>query len=360
MIDAQTNGARADPAIDDLAAGADDGPLPDRGPAAQDHVRLEGDVRRERHVPIEVDRGRVAHRDPVAHVLLVAADPQVPLGGGELGTVVDAIESAVVLERDRGDEAAVLAGEAHELGQVQLAGRWRRRHRLDAAAQPGGIEGVQARVDLVVRELLLVGVLDLDDRLDDAELAAHDAPELGRVGGEDRGQGDRGVVLATRLEEALEVGRRDERHVAGQDEDLGRVVGDGGHRRADRVAGAAGLVLEREVGPIGEDVADGLDCRGVDDDGLRGRGAVGGRGLVPGVEDVGEHRPAAQRVQHLRERRLHARAESRREDHGGGSAGLPRHGLGTWRVHARHRSCAGRCSPALQTVPDGRMRSVIR
>ena len=270
MIDAQTNARAPILAIDDLAPGADDGPLPDRRPAAQDDVRLDGDVRRERHVPVEVDRGRVAHRDPVAHVLLVAADPQAPLGGGELRAVVDAIESTVVLEGDRGDESAVLAGEADELGQVQLAGRGRGRQRLDAAAQPGGIEDVEARVDLVVVELVLAGVLELDDRLDDAELAADDAPELGRVGGDDRGQRDGGVVLAARLEDGLEVGGRDERHVAGQDEDLGGVLGDGLHGRADRVAGAAWLVLEGELGSVGEALADGLDRRGVDDDRVRG------------------------------------------------------------------------------------------
>ncbi len=210
MIDAQTNAPRADLAVDDLAARADHGPLPDRRPAAQDHVRLQGDVRRERHVPVEVDRGRVAHRDAVAHVLLVAADAQVPLGGGELRAVVDAIESTVVLEGDGRDQSTVLAGEANELGQVQLAGRGRRLQRLDATAKPGGIEGVQPRIDLVVRELVLVGVLELDDGLHDAEFAADDAPELGRVGGEDRGQRDRGVVLASCLEDRLEVGGRNQ------------------------------------------------------------------------------------------------------------------------------------------------------
>ena len=127
---------------------------------------------------------------------------------------------------DGRDQSAVLAGEADELGQVQLAGRRRRRQWLDPAAQPGGIERVQARVDLVVGELLLGRVLGLDDRLDDPELAADDPPELGRVGGEDRGEGDRGVVLAARLEDGFQVGGGDERNVAGQDEDLGRVVGD--------------------------------------------------------------------------------------------------------------------------------------
>ena len=137
------------------------------------------------------------------------------------------------------------------------------------------------RIDLVVRELVFVGVLELDDRLDDPEFAANDAPELGRIGGEHRGEGDGGVVLAARLEDRLEIGGRDERDVARQDEDLGGVVGDRGDRGADGVAGAAGLVLEGEVGAVGEDVADGLDCRGVDDDRSCGRGASGGRPLRP-------------------------------------------------------------------------------
>ncbi len=150
------------------------------------------------------------------------------------------------------------------------------------------------------------------------------------------------------------------RDVAGEDEDLGRVVGDGGHRGSDRVAGAAGLILEGELGAVREDLADRLDGRRVDDHGAHGVGATGGRCFAPCIQDVRQHRPPAQRVQHLGERRLHARAQTRREDHGGGSAGLPRHGLGTWRVHARRRACAGRWSPALHAVPDGRKRSVIR
>ena len=78
-------------------------PWPDaRGPA-QDDVRFEGDVGAEVHVPVEIDRGRVAHRDPVAHVGLVEADPEAPFRGGKLGAVVDAVEPAVIVEGDRAD-----------------------------------------------------------------------------------------------------------------------------------------------------------------------------------------------------------------------------------------------------------------
>ena len=221
-------------------------PAPTRRGAAQDDVRLEGDVGAEVDGPVEVDRGRVAHRDPVAHVRLVEPDAQAPLGGGQLGPVVDAVEPAVVLEGDRADEPAVLAGERDEVGQVQLAGRRRRRERLDPAPQPRGIEGVEPGVDLVAGQFLGRRVLRLDDPLDRPELAADDPAELGRVGGEDAGQRDRGVVLAARLEDRVEVGAGHERHVARQDEDLGRVGGDDREGGADGVAGPARLVLERE------------------------------------------------------------------------------------------------------------------
>ena len=115
-----------------------------------------------------------------------------------------------------------------------------------------------------------VASLRLDDPLDGPELAADDAPELGRVGGEDAGQRDRGVVLAARLEDGVEVGAGHQRHVAGQDQDLGRLVGHDAESRPDRVAGAARLVLEREDRAIGEDVDEGRDRRRVDDDGTPG------------------------------------------------------------------------------------------
>ena len=82
-------------------------------------------------IPVEVDRRRVAHRHAVAHVGLVEADAQAPFGGGELGPVVDAVEAAVVLEADRAHDATVLAGQADELGQVDLAGHARGLERLD-------------------------------------------------------------------------------------------------------------------------------------------------------------------------------------------------------------------------------------
>ena len=161
-----------------------------------------------------------------------------------------------------------------EVGQIQLAGRGRRREGRDPAAQPRGVEGIQPGVDLVARQLLVRGVACLDDPFDGPELAAHDAPELGRIGGEDTGQRDRGIVLAPRLEDGIEVGTGHQRHVTGQDQDLGRLVGHDAESRPDRVAGAARLVLEREDRTIGEDIDEGGDRWREDHDGASTRRAV--------------------------------------------------------------------------------------
>ena len=281
---------------------------------AEDDVRLDGHVRGEVHGPVDVGRGRVAHRDPGPHVGLVEAHPQAPLGGGELVAVVDAVEAAVVLEADRGDDPAVLAGEPHEVGQVQLAGRGRRLERRDPPAQPGRVEGVQPDVDLVALELLGRGVLRLDDPLDGPEVAAHDPSERRRVGGVDAGQRDRGAVGAARLDHGLEVGAGHQRHVARQHDHLGRGLGDRGQRGPDGITGPARLVLEREGRLPVEGLGDRGHGRRVDDDRRRAGGAVGGG--RPRVEDVGEHRPAAHRVQDLGERGPHARPEPGRHHDG--------------------------------------------
>jgi hypothetical protein len=333
-----------DRTIDHLAAGPDDRALPDRRRAVQDDVRLERDVCGKRDVPVEVDRRGIAHRHAVAHVLLVASNAQVPLGGGELGSIVDAVESAVVLEGDRGHESAVLAREADQLGEIELPRRPGRGERIDPPAEPCRIERVEAGVDLVVRELLLRCVFGLDDRLDGAELAADDAAQPIRVGGEDRGNSDRRVILAAGVEDRVKVRAGHERHVAVQHEDLGRVVGHDRQRDPHRVAGAAGLFLEREVGSIAEWGADRVDRRRVHDDGSCRRDLRGGR-FGPGVQGVGEHRPATERVKDLGDARLHARAEARGKHDGRGPCGLGHGGtgrVGTWGVHARRRACAER------------------
>ena len=118
------------------------------------------------------------------------------------------------------------------------------------------------------------------------------------------------MVEAAQLEQRGQQVRLHERHVARQDEDLLDVVGERPERGAQRVAGAAGLVLERRVGPVLDRRPDGIGGLRVDDDGPAVR-RTGGR-----VEHVVDHRPAADRVEDLWGSRLHARAQPGREDDG--------------------------------------------
>ena len=76
---------------------------------------------------------------------LVDAQAQLELGVGQLGAVVDAQERAVVVDLEGGHRPVVGARERHELRQVELAGRGRGLDVADAAAQPGDVEGVEAR-----------------------------------------------------------------------------------------------------------------------------------------------------------------------------------------------------------------------
>ena len=273
--------------------------------------------------PVEVDRRRVAHRHAGAHVGLVEPDPQAPLGGGELGAVVDAVEPAVVLEGDRAHDPAVLAGERDEVGQVQLAGRPATassdpiRRRSQAASKAYRPALISLRL-----ELLGGGVLRLDDPLDRPELAADDPAELRRVGREDAREGDRRVVRRG-APRGSRRGRRRSRAARRRDRTRISVASAGHGRRAPRRTASPvprGVVLERERRPARRTtVGDRLDRRRVDDDRRSAPVAPVGRAR-PGVEHVGEHRPAAQRVEDLGQRRAHPRAEAGRQHDGDGAA----------------------------------------
>ena len=119
----------------------------------------------------------------------------------------------------------------------------------------------------------------------------------------------------------------DERNVPVEHEHLVDVVRQGRHGRRDRVAGAARLGLEGVVDVVAERVADRGGRRRRDDE----RAAAGRRRR--GIDDVGDHRPAAQLVQELRGPGLHPRPETGRQ-HDGGDPWIV---AGTWRGHEGRR-----------------------
>ena len=125
----------------------------------------------------------------------------------------------------------------------------------------------------------------------------------------------------------------DERHVARQDEDLLHAVSQVREGSAHGIARPARHVLEREAAALADDIPDRLGRGRVDDDRGRrahARGVQLGRGFLPRVEDVREHRPAAQRVEDLGCSRVHARAKARGED----DRSRPARRLGPGRGHA--------------------------
>ena len=108
------------------------------------------------------------------------------------------------------------------------------------------------------------------------------------------------------VKEGGDVGSGDQRMVAGEDEHgLGRF--DQWQRGADRATGAVSLWLHDGLDFVGEasgDVAAGRDDRG---DPASAR-------LTGGKNRPGDHRPAADGMEHLRQARAHACAFARRHD----------------------------------------------
>ena len=124
-------------------------PLPHPRPAAQDHVRLQGDVGGQLHLGVDERGGRVEHRDAGPHPGRVDPLAHGRRGLGQLGSVVDPVERPVV-GRLEGDHQP-----ARPRPRDRRAGSGRARRstgegvrRAIAAAQPGRVEGVEAGVDL--------------------------------------------------------------------------------------------------------------------------------------------------------------------------------------------------------------------
>ena len=187
-------------------------------------------------------------------------------------------------------------------------------------------------------------VLGLDDALDVAVGVADDAAVGAGVVELDGHHGRAGVGGAVRLEQRGDDLGVDQRVVAGEDDD-GVGVADDVVRGAHGAAGAVGLGLDDGLGALGQargEVAVGRDDH---DDAL-------GAGLARGEHRPGDHRPPADGMQHLRQRRVHPRALARGHDQDGGPAHVanrrgeaPRDGL-------REVRLAGYIRPRRRPAPN--------
>jgi hypothetical protein len=122
---------------------------------------------------------------------------------------------------------------------------------VEMSQQRRGLEGVDAGVDLAQRVLRGGERLLLDDGLDLGLIGrfAHDAAVAGGVGGRGGQDGHRRLLGLMELPEPLDGLRADQRHVAGEHQNV-LVAGDGLAGALDGVAGAAllGLLDEANAG----------------------------------------------------------------------------------------------------------------
>ena len=201
----------------------------------------------------------------------------------------------------------------------------------------GGVEDVDAGVDLADGALGLGGVALLDDGRDGAVGLTHDAPVAGGVielGGQ---QGDGVTALVVLGQQSLEGRGVQEGDVpAGDDDGPGQVLGQGGQTAGHGPPGAGDLVLvgrDGVGGDLGEVGDDGVTLVAHDDDEVMGlEPPGGGDGMI--------HKAAtANPVQDLGSDRSHTSSLACGHDDDGGGCG------------GGHVSSSHRFAPGLPTDP---------
>ena len=307
-----------DDGVHETGVGPNDGARPHRGRPLQHDAGEQLDLGAEGHGGVDVGAGRVDHADALPHPVAVDPGPQRLLGLGQLDLVVDPHGLGHLGGLHGDDLVAGLAEDGDGVGQVVLALGVLRGQAAQRRRQQPPAEAVDRRVDLVDGPLLLGGVPVVDDGLDPPVLPPDDPAVAGRVGqagGQHGGGGAALVVLPGQVGQRL---GPQEGRVTGDDDEvvlLLHVVGEDGEPDGDGVARPPlDPLLDELQGDVGLAV-EGLDdpLRGVahdDDDPLQVE-------LLQGADDVEQHRPAAQGMQHLGHGRLHPGALAGGEDHGG-------------------------------------------
>ena len=316
-------------AVDEPGVRADLAALADDGRSVQHRPRVQRDVAPEVDGDVDERLARVEHRHAVEQPVPVGPRPQLALGEGELPAVVDALR-LVGRGRDAVHSMAHRRQRADDVGEVVLALGVVGRQVAQRRAEEVAAEGVDARADLADLPLLAAGVALLDDAQHPVVGTADDPAVAGRVVQHRRQHGDGVVVGDVGGDELVERLGPQQRRVAGEHDDRRLVVEvvarDGRHPARRRVAGAALLELldERDVRPRRGELGDLRgDLLGVMADDDRGR-----RRPQPlqGLDDVEDHRPAADHVQRLGAVGAHPRALAGGEHDGRNahSTGLPR------------------------------------
>ncbi len=247
-----------------------------------------------------VDAGGVGQRHAGIEQGLGDVHLEQPFDPGELALGVHAEALDGRLRVPHGHRVALGDRGRHDVGQIVLA----LRVGVGEAAEPAGElrEGCRddAGVHLAHGTLGFRGVAFLDDARDAPGGIADDAPIALRVVHLLREQGE--LALRRRIGQCPQGAARDPGHVAVQDEHHALRF-EPGEGLEHGVSGAQLFLLHRpgDIGR-GQAGAHGFAAMADHDRDARGRKAPGA------VEDVLEHRPPAQGMQHLRQVRVHALA----------------------------------------------------
>ena len=300
-------GVGADLAVADHAARTHAHPVTEHHPALEHHVDVDEYVRAVGELAAHVQARGIGECH--ARQQQRARAPRSPYRFQlrELRLVVHPQHFTGLRRNERPDRDLVPHRHGDDVGEIVLGGRVVRLQSRQPAAQQLRGAGEHPGVAFADGALRWRRVLLLDDPLHEPPGAAHDAAVALRIvslHGEQR-QPPR----PRERHELGELGATDERHVSIEHQHQ-VLVGDVLHRLQHGVPGAQALGLQRP----GDRLV--LECGGhllapVPVNHLDG----GGRERARRVDHVLQQRPAGERLQHLRQSRLHALALPGRQDH---------------------------------------------
>jgi hypothetical protein len=164
---------------------------------------------------------------------------------GELIAIVDAGEH-VDTQRDGRDALACVAGEGHDVGEIELLLRVVRRQRRDRLGEERHVRRVDAGVDLAHRALVVGAQIAVLAHLEDPAALAQYAAVTGRVGDDARREGERRgqARVVEGLRHRAELVGAEERDVSVEDQRPHGIGGNGGEPDPRGVARSALTLLD--------------------------------------------------------------------------------------------------------------------